>query len=252
MRVLPLTAALLVVASSSFAEAGRSRGGGGRLSSVGSGMRSGSSGSRSHSSSGGSRSRSSRGQRSYSSSSGHGHLHAAGDGFPAISLTLAGDVYAGVQKLVESDRAYSFDGRLLIDQKVGIAARFTQFQERQEMGAPLKLDLWSVAATYRLRVSDRLELDPELGIAGVGFRGDGQPMLTEVGGMAGVGVRYKVAPYTALFGAGRLFQMSGAANAIEGRAGVSVGPVQLSYRAVMFIDAGPPLEGPEVGVGFRF
>lgn len=253
MRVLVM-ASLLILSSASLAEAGRNRGSkGGRLSSVGSGLRSGSSGS-SRSSSTGSRSSSSSSSshhwKSDSRSSSHGHLDGWSAGMPNVNVS--GDVYAGTQKLVDSDRAFSFEGRLLFN-RIGVAARLTQFQERQDvMQPPLKLDLASVALTYRFRVSPRLALDPELGVAMLAFRGDGAPMLTEQGGVVGVGARYEVAKHVSLVGAARLFQMPGNASAIEGRIGIAAGPVQLSYRRVSFVDAGPPLEGPEAGIGFSF
>ena len=162
------------------------------------------------------------------------------------------ELYAGAQKLVESDKAVTFEGRLRMG-AIGVAARFTQFREpvADSLMSTLSLDLWSVAASYRFRVSADIELEPELGVAGLRYAGDGQMPLTDSGGVAGLVMRARLGSSAALVGSGRVFAMSETGNAIEGRVGVAVGPLQLSYRSCKF-DAGPALEGPEVGLGFRF
>lgn len=267
-RNLVLASALVLVCSSSLAFAGRrggGGGGGGRLSHVGGGLRGGSSSSGGSHSSGGSWGRPSSGGSSGYASHGHvGHMgynpyhsHVRVEGWndpyaAAPAIGVAGDIYGGVQKLVESDRAFTFDGRLLFAKTVGVAARFTQFRERQDDMSLLKLDLWSMAGTYRIQASSRLDVSPEIGIAGLKFRGDGMPPLTELGMVVGASARLRLAQSTALVGAARYYNMSNAGSAVEGRVGIAVGPLQLSYRAVSFYDAGPPLEGPEVGLGFAF
>lgn len=115
----------------------------------------------------------------------------------------------------------------------------------------LALDLWSLGASYRFRASAGIELEPELGVAGLRYAGDGQMPLTDRGGVVGLGMRVRLGSQAALVGSGRFFVMGETGTAIEGRAGIAVGPLQLSYRSVKF-DAGPALEGPEVGLGFRF
>ena len=255
-RSLAIVAALVVLSTSTLAVAGRrGGGGGGRLGKVGSGMRSGSG---SRGSSGGSRSSGGNHGTSWGGHRGSRYrsgVHSSAPFFGALAApSISAGVYAGAQKLVESDKAYSLDARILFDKKLGVAARFTQFREPapEPMMSTLKLDLFSMAATYRLAVSPALEISPELGFAVTSFRGDGMQRLQEAGGVAGVSARYKLAPQLALVGAGRIYQLSGAASAVEGRAGVAVGPLQLSYRSVYFYDAGPPLEGPEVGLAFGF
>jgi len=270
-RRLVLASALLLVCSSSLAFAGRRGGGGGgsggRLSHVGGGLRGGSSsfgGSRPSGGGGGGTGFGSYGSHGhYRSPAGYSayhspHYHAyrsdvgAGSYAAAPAIGIAGDLYGGAQKLVESDAAFSFEGRLLFAKTVGVAARFTQFREREDDMSPLKLDLWSIAGTYRIAASSRLEISPEVGVAGLTFRGDGMSPLTELGLVGGASARFRIATSTALVAAARYFKLSNAGSAVEGRAGIAVGPLQLSYRAVSFYEAGPPLEGPEVGLGFAF
>lgn len=249
IRVLVL-ASVLLLSTLTVADAGRKRGGGGRrLSRVGSGLRAGAS--RARSITGSSRSwwRADRDSRhtSYRTK----HLH---DDSPVLlpSFGIAGDLYGGLQKLVESDAAYSLEGRLLFGPTVGVAGRFSQFRERTAEMSTLVLDLWSASATFQVQASQRVTFSPEIGVAGLRFRGDGEEPLSELGSVAGISARVRLAHGAALVGSGRVYLMTGAGSAVELRAGIATGPIQLSYRALSFYEAGPPLEGPEVGLGFTF
>lgn len=273
MRWMHLVPCVLLVAGTTLAEAGRrggGGGGGGRLSKVGKSLRS-SSGSGTRSSSGGTSvsggSRGSSTSRSDSSSVyGREGLYrryprtydlsfgALFGGVPRPTVTpLNADFYAGAQKLVESDRAMTGEARLRAGD-VGIGGRFTQFQEPNSdprMTTPLRLNLWQATVSYRFRPTGSFEIEPEFGVAGLKFWGDGLMPLTEQGPTGGISLRARIAEHTALVGGPRFYGFADAGVAIEARVGVAVGPVQVSYRYLKF-DESPALEGPEAGLGFRF
>lgn len=160
------------------------------------------------------------------------------------------ELYAGAQRLVESDKAFTGEGRVRFG-ALGIGGRFTQFREPADNMTTLTLDLWSIGASYRIRAGQRLTIEPELGVAGLRFAGDGEMPLAQLGASFGATARVEVAPGLAFVGTARYFAMGDLTTAIEGRAGIAAGPLQLSYRRVK-LDTGPALEGPEVGVGLRF
>lgn len=170
---------------------------------------------------------------------------------PLVLPPISAEIYGGVQQLVESDKAISFAGRLRFGD-FGIVTRFTQFREpAPESMSTLTLDMWSVGASYRFRAGSRTTIEPEVGLAGLRFAGDGEMPLTKVGAAIGASARIDLVAHAAIVASARYLAMEELGTGIEGRAGIAVGPLQLSYRRLA-LDAGPALEGPEVGVGLRF
>lgn len=253
------------VAVTSVADAGRNRGGGGgRLGRVGKSLR------QSHSASGSSSSGGSSGSAatsSHSTTNSHaerrrhryGGEYLSGPrpryelGLPNVRLTpVTFDLYGGAQKVVESDKAFGGAARVRFG-NFGIGGELTRYQEPSalpEMGV-LTLHTWSVTASYKIKIGPRVAIEPEAGGAGLRFAGDGMPPLVEGGVVAGLRLRVGIADGTALFGVPRVYAFDGGNGAIEGRAGIAVGPLELSYRYLKYEDA-PSLEGPEVGGRFVF
>ena len=171
---------------------------------------------------------------------------------PLLTLSpVEVDLYAGAQKVVESDKSLSADARVRFGD-LGVGGRYTQFREPavEPAMSTLTLGVWSLSASYRIR-SGGFEIEPELGVAGLRYGGDGQMPLYETGIEMGVSGRLRIANQTNLLASGRGYSLGDTGSALEGRAGIAVGPLQVSYRYLKF-EVGPALMGPEVGLGARF
>lgn len=164
------------------------------------------------------------------------------------------EVYAGVEKVVESDHALNFEGAL-ISGRLRLAGALSSYAERQGLGGAAPVLYLNVASlTGGVRVTDAgswpsVYLDA--GVAGVWTVDDPISDSSVKGFTAGIRVEQPLAKHAAALVDGRALILSDDVRATEVRAGLQLGPLRLAYR-VMDFNVGPALHGPEIGLGVRF
>jgi hypothetical protein len=197
------------------------------------------------------------------SSSRHSHDSDSSYGYGSGSFSAASSVYVGLdgsqpppsgvhaylylagQSVVDSDGSLTMEMRGWYED-FGLGVRQTSFFEK---GGPeyLRLDLWSVAGHYRVLAGDDNELWIEAGLGGFRTIDD----LTMWGGQGGVRLEHAFNGTLGITAEGRMYLLENNVRASEWRAAFHVSILQLAYRIVDF-NVGPPLHGPEVGIGFTF
>jgi hypothetical protein len=159
------------------------------------------------------------------------------------------ELYAGVQKVFESDGAYSAE-LVVRDGRFRLAGAITHFFEPRAGGdGNLTLTMPSVTGGVRIDDGGRTKVFVEAGVVGAVTRNDPVMDSSITGVLGGVRLEHRIARKTrALFDAQRMF-FSDDVRATALRAGVRLGFVQASFRVVDF-NVGPALYGPELGVRF--
>jgi len=249
-----IIAGLLLVGTSSIAEAGRSRSGGGRVGRTSSGMRSASSGS--HGSTGSSGGSSSGGSRSHYGSHTTGWQPSLVT-YPGIIGTGVGpqptasfELYGGMQKLYESDFALSLETSLQVG-PVRLNGAWTSYRERLYGDEWLSVEAPSITLGARVTDNGPTRLFVEGGAAWL-MTNNAPVMNTTLAGVtAGGRLEQVLSRNTALLADARVMAFQDDVRATEARLGVQVSYLRASFR-MLDTNVGPALFGPEVGVGVRF
>jgi len=271
----PILVGVVLITAASAADAGRVGGGGhggGRVSRTSAGVRgaastsggggSGSSGS--HSGSAGSGGSSESGYRH--SLFGYGsHYHRPPlivTTYPSVVGAGAGtqptfgfDLYAGMQKVYESDYAMSLEAALLVD-RARINVNVTSYQEQLADGGTISLNIPSI--TLGLRVTDPGPTRLYVEAGGTWLVTNNDPVMnTTLSGATG-GIRIEHVLDAELLGnkLGVLADIRGTffeadVRAVEARVGMQLGYLRASVRT-LDTNVGPALFGPELGLGLRF
>jgi hypothetical protein len=157
-------------------------------------------------------------------------------------------VYAGLQSVVDSTGSFTLEVRAVF-QDFGITLRGSTFFESGEMpGAEtLRLDLGTLGGQYRVIRGELTSLWLEAGAAYVSTYDN----LSIFGIMGGVRLERQITGEVAVSVGAHAYLMQDRVNILEARATFHVSILRLSYRVVDF-NVGPPLHGPEVGVGLTF
>jgi hypothetical protein len=159
------------------------------------------------------------------------------------------EAYAGAQKVHDSDGSFTAE-LALVDDWLRVGGTVSRYYEAQPGMDALTLTLPTL--TLGVRVSDDIAGSKIYLIGGlVGAKTANDKVMDSsfVGVVGGVRVETPLAGVLGLVGEAQLMQFSDNVRASSVRAGVKVGPVQASVRMLDF-NVGPPLWGPELGVGF--
>lgn len=162
-------------------------------------------------------------------------------GTPGAHLYL----YLAGQSVVDSNSSVTLDMRAWYDD-FGLGVRQTSFFEEAQPKW-LRLDLWTVSAHYRVLHDRGDELWIEGGLGGLRTIDD----LTMIGFQGGLRAEHELRPLLSVTGEARMYLLEYDVRATEARAALKVSILYLSYRVVDF-NVGPPLHGPELGIGFGF
>lgn len=156
--------------------------------------------------------------------------------------------YLGAQKVHDSDGGFTAE-LAIVDDWLRVGGSYTRYYEAQPLAAALTLSMPSL--TLGVRIDDAKGTDVYLvgGLVGAKTAHDPQMDSSFVGVIGGVRVESPVGSLMTLVGEASVMQFGDGVRATSARAGVRVGPVQASLRVLDF-NVGPPLWGPELGVGF--
>jgi hypothetical protein len=154
-------------------------------------------------------------------------------------------LYLAGQSVADSNGSLTVELRAWYE-KFGLGIRQTSFFEEAQPRW-LRLDLWNLSGHFRAYAGDRAELWLEGGLGGLRTIDD----LTSYGPEVGARVERPLTETLGLTVEGRGYFLQDDVRALELRAAMRVSILYLSYRLVDF-SVGPPLHGPEVGLGFTF
>jgi hypothetical protein len=171
------------------------------------------------------------------------------------------DLFVGAQSVKESDGAIALSTRLS-HRGIGFGLASLSFFERSEPAGAfrpsgqgdvpgaewIRMDVFSLHVTGRLIDTGATELWLEGGLGGA----RSNQFETLLGPTAGAELEHRLSGELALVAGARWLFLEHGIRARELRAGVRAAFVHVGYRRLEFVDAGPPLEGPEAGVAFRF
>jgi hypothetical protein len=171
------------------------------------------------------------------------------------------DLFVGAQSVKESDGAIALSTRLS-HRGIGFGISSLSFFERSEPAGAfrpsgqgdlpsaewIRMDVFSLHVAGRLIDTGATELWLEGGLGGA----RSNQFETLLGTSAGAELEHRLGGDLALIGGARWLFLEHGIRARELRAGVRAAFVHVGYRRLEFVDAGPPLEGPEAGVAFRF
>ena len=157
--------------------------------------------------------------------------------------------YAGAQKVHDSDGSFTAE-IALVDDWLRVGGTYSRYYEAQPGMDPLTLTLPTL--TLGVRINDDIvgsKIYLVGGVVGAKTRNDKVMDSSFIGAVGGMRIETPLSGSLALVGEAQVMQFSGNVRATSVRAGVKVGPLQASLRMLDF-NVGPPLWGPELGVGF--
>ncbi|MBL0219827.1 MAG: hypothetical protein IPQ07_38930 [Myxococcales bacterium] len=156
--------------------------------------------------------------------------------------------YAGAQKTVDSDGGFTAE-LSIVDDWLRLGGSVTRYYEAQSQMPALTLTMPSI--TLGVRVDDAKGTNIYVIGGLVGAKTAHDPVMDSsfVGVIGGLRVESPINTLASLVGEANLMQFGQGVRATSARVGVRVGPVQASVRVLDF-NVGPPLYGPELGVGF--
>ena len=155
-------------------------------------------------------------------------------------------LYLGGQSVVDSNGSLTLEMRAWYED-FGLGVRQTSYFEEAHPRW-LRLDLWAVSGHFRVLADDD---DNELWIEGGlgGLRTIDEIYLLGMQGAARVEHAFR--PSISVGAEARIYVLEDKVRATEARATFRASVLYLSYRVVDF-NVGPPLHGPEVGLGLAF
>jgi len=171
------------------------------------------------------------------------------------------DLYLGLQSVADSDYSGSFHARGRVGW-FGFEGGLTSFFERTAKPGSnddtelLRLHLWHMSSIVRIAGPDEdgppgdRPSGPEL-TAAIGLAGMSSVDLNLLALRLGLDARIPINERVGIFGSAAMYTFEDEVSAREGRVGVNISMVQLSYRVTNF-NTGPALHGPEIGAQWRF
>ena len=159
------------------------------------------------------------------------------------------EAYAGAQKVHDSDGSFTAE-LALVDDWLRVGGTFSRYYEAQPGMDALTLTVPTLTLGVRIHddiVGSKIYLVG--GVVGAKTKNDKVMDSSFVGAVGGVRIETPLSSSLALVGEAQVMQFSDNVRATSVRAGVKVGPLQASLRMLDF-NVGPPLWGPELGVGF--
>ncbi len=159
------------------------------------------------------------------------------------------EAYAGAQKVHDSDGSFTAE-LALVDDWLRVGGTYSRYYETQPGMDALTLSLPTL--TLGVRINDDIvgsKIYLVGGLVGAQTKHDKVMDSSFVGAIGGVRIETPITRSLGLVGEAQLMQFSDNVRATSVRAGVKVGPLQASLRMLDF-NVGPPLWGPELGVGF--
>jgi hypothetical protein len=157
--------------------------------------------------------------------------------------------YAGAQKVHDSDGSFTAE-LALVDDRLRVGGTFSRYYEAQPGMDALTLTIPSL--TLGVRINDDLagsKIYLVGGLVGAKTANDKVMDSSFVGAIGGIRIETPLSRSLGLVGEAQLMQFRDNVRATSVRAGIKVGPMQASLRMLDF-NVGPPLWGPELGVGF--
>jgi hypothetical protein len=157
--------------------------------------------------------------------------------------------YAGAQKVHDSDGSFTAE-LALVDDWLRVGGTFSRYYEAQPGMDALTLTVPSL--TLGVRINDDIvgsKIYLVGGVVGAKTKNDRVMDSSFVGAVGGLRIETPLGSSLALVGQAEVMVFSDDVRATSLRAGVKVGPLQASLRVLDF-NVGPPLWGPELGVGF--
>ncbi len=156
--------------------------------------------------------------------------------------------YLGASKVHDSDGSFSAE-LSIVDDWLRVGGSYTRYYEAQPGMEALTLSMPSL--TLGVRIDDAKGTNIYLvgGMVGARTAHDANMDSSFVGVVGGLHIDSPLTPLASLVGEVQLMQFGDGVHATALRAGVKVGPVQASLRVLDF-NVGPPLYGPELGIGF--
>jgi hypothetical protein len=158
------------------------------------------------------------------------------------------DAYVGVQSVKDSNGSLSVELRASHGD-FAIVGHDTSFWEEPGPGAmeTIRLDLWALGAGYRLVNKGDTTIWGEASLAGVNT----VPDLQVFGAALGARLEHRIAGEIGVTAGARQYLFEHGIRATELQVGLQISVLRVSYRLVDF-NVGPPLSGPEVGIGISF
>lgn len=158
------------------------------------------------------------------------------------------EAYIGAQKVHDSDGAFTAE-LAFVDRRIRIGGTYSRYYEAQPGRDALTLSVPTLTLGARVAGDGASKVYVVAGLAGASTANDKTMDSSFVGVVGGVRVETPLASSLDLVGEAQLMQFGDGVRATAARAGLKVGPLQASLRVLDF-NVGPPLWGPELGVGF--
>ena len=157
------------------------------------------------------------------------------------------DLFLGIQKVVESDRAYSLS--LAVEDKwFRIAGAVSEYREERMDRGKTAMTLPTLLLGARISGQGPTRAFLEGGVAIARTKTNGEVGSNITGPIAGVHLEHRLGRPT-LVGDAHVMIFGDGIKAYRGRAGVRVGVLEVGLRVLDF-NVGPALYGPEVGLSF--
>ncbi len=156
--------------------------------------------------------------------------------------------YLGASKVHDSDGSFSAD-LAVVDDFLRVGGSYTRYYEAQPGMGALTLSMPSLTLGFRIDDARGTNIYVVGGLVGAKTANDRNMNSSYVGVLGGLHIDSPLTPSASLVGEVQLMQFRDGVRATALRAGVKVGPVQASLRVLDF-NVGPPLYGPELGIGF--
>ncbi len=159
------------------------------------------------------------------------------------------EAYAGAQKVHDSDGSFTAE-LALVDDWLRVGGTVSRYYEAQPGMNALTLTLPTL--TVGVRIKDDIagsKIYLVGGVVGAKTANDKVMDSSFVGAVGGLRIEMPLSSSLGLVGEAQVMQFSDNVRATSVRAGLKVGPLQASLRMLDF-NVGPPLWGPELGVGF--
>lgn len=158
------------------------------------------------------------------------------------------DVYAGAQKLHDSDGSASLHVAVS-EHRFRMAGALTHYFENLPGGGRLTMTMPQLTAGVRIDHLGATRVFVEGGVVYAKTAGDPMENTSLTGAIIGIDVEHQLSPRFSVIGTGHTLHFKHDVEATALRLGLRVGHVQASLRVLDF-NVGPALWGPEVGVRF--
>jgi len=157
------------------------------------------------------------------------------------------DLFLGVQKVVESDQAYSL-GLAVEDRWFRITGAVSEYREERMDGGRTAMTLPTLMFGGRISGDARTRAFLEGGVAIARTREDGVVGSNLTGPVAGIHLEHPLGG-PSLVGDAHVMMFEAGIKAYSGRLGLRAGFLEVALRVLDF-NVGPALYGPEVGLQF--